>query len=121
MANVPNSTESDHRPISKKRNWLLLLLGIFVLGLVVYTQFTVFVVQPIGAVPDGATVVIWRSSKLNFIDSADAVCARVSGGVSLLCRGVVLASVAKSNQVLLHLPYSETLYLVSTNGSTYEK
>jgi len=46
-----------------------------------------FVVQPIGALPDGATVVVAGMHRLNLIDSPDAVCMRLQGGVSLLCRG----------------------------------
>jgi len=106
----------------KKRVWLLIAMGCLIaLTIFVYNEFTFFVVQPIGAVPDGATIVIWRTGKLNFVDSADGFCAPESGGVSLLCRGVVLAAVAKNNQILLHLPYSETLYDVSTDGKSYEK
>jgi hypothetical protein len=107
----------------KRIRLLLLVVGcvLVVLAVFVYNEFTIFVVQPIGALPNGATAVIWRTGKLNFIDSADGFCARESGGVSLLCRGAVLAAVAKNNQILLRLPYSEALYEVSTDGKTYEK
>ena len=107
---------------TKRIRFLLIIFAcLFVVAVIVYNEFTFFVVQPIGAVPDGATVVIWRKGKFNFIDSADALCARESGGVSLICRGVVLAAVAKNDDILLRLPYSETLYEISTNGKTYEK
>lgn len=107
---------------TKRIRFLLIVLAcVFVLAVIVYNEFTLLVVQPIGAVPDGATVVIWRKGKLNFIDSADGVCARESGGVSLICRGVVLAAVAKNDEILLRLPYSQTLYEISTDGKTYEK
>ena len=86
-----------------------------------YTQVTLFVIEPIGAIPDGRTLVIWRTSKLKFIDSADGFCARELGGVSLLCRGMTLAAVAENNTVLARLPYSDTLYLISTGGNRYEK
>ena len=108
----------------RRRIRLLVVVGgclLVILAVFVYNEFTIFVVQPIGALPEGATVVIWRTGKLNFIDSADGFCARESGGVSLLCRGAVLAAVVKNNQILLRLPYSETLYQVSTDGKTYEK
>jgi hypothetical protein len=84
-------------------------------------NLTIFVVAPIGALPEGRTVILWRNSKaLSFIDSADAVCDRTSGGVSLLCRGLTLAAVIKANPVLLRLPYSDTLYSISTNGKRWE-
>lgn len=116
------SEDGGRRQIKKKSIWLLTILGCLVaLVLFIYYQFTIFVVQPIGALPNGATVIIWRTSKLNFIDSADGFCARESNGVSLLCRGAVLAAVVKKNDILLRLPYSETLYLLSTDGRSYEK
>jgi|SRR5439155_23142880 len=96
-------------------------LALPVLLCVASTQIlTIFVVQPLGAVPEGATVVIWRREKTRFIDSADAICQREAGRVNLLCRGAVLAGVAKGD-FLLRLPYSETLYLFSTHGVTYDR
>jgi hypothetical protein len=90
-------------------------------ALLFYTQFTVFVVQPIGAIPEGKTLILKRTTRLHFIDSADAVCKRETGSVNLLCRGVVLAAVAKNDMVVGRLPCSETLYLVSTGGVKYDR
>lgn len=84
------------------------------------TQITLFVIQPIGAVPEGKTLVIPRAGEMNFIESADAICERKTGGVSILCRGMALAQIAKS-QIYMRLPYSETLYLISTDGKSYSK
>jgi len=89
--------------------------------LVAYTQFTVFVVPPIGAVPEGRTIVISRLNKINFIDSADAMCERAQGGVSLLCRGMMLAAVSKNATIYLRLPYSDWLYSISTGGLRYDR
>ncbi len=86
-----------------------------------YTQLTIFVIQPIGAVPDGRTLIIRRTGKLKFIDSADGLCAREFGRVNLVCRGVALGMIAKNETVLLSLPYSQTLYRISTDGKMYEK
>jgi hypothetical protein len=105
--------------MSKRKIILLAVLAAFLI--VVYTQVTIFVVQPIGAMPGGRTLVIWRTGKLRFIDSADGLCGREANGVSLLCRMAVLGAVAKNNTVLVRLPYSETLYLISTGGKTYER
>jgi hypothetical protein len=96
------------------------LVGI-VLLILVYTQFTLFVVQPIGAIPEGRTLLILRTGKLNFIDSGDGLCEREMGGVSLLCRMATLAQVAQNSNVIVRLPYSETLYLISTGGKTYDR
>ncbi len=72
-----------------------MLLALIAFGVFCYTQLTLFVVQPIGAVPDGVTLVIWRREKTNFIDSADAFCERQVGGVTMLCRGATLAAIAR--------------------------
>ena len=103
------------------RRKIILLVTLAALLTVAYTQVTFFVIQPIGAIPDGRTLLIWRTGKLKFIDSADALCNREVNGVSLLCRIAVLGAVAKNNTVLMRLPYSETLYLVSTGGKTYDR
>lgn len=97
------------------------LIGVFgVLVLLVYTQLTFFVIPPIGALPEGRTLLIARLNKSTFIDSPDAMCERLQGGVGLLCRGAMLGAVAKNATVLLRLPYSATLYGLSTGGRTYE-
>ncbi|TKV71656.1 hypothetical protein FDV58_39240 [Bradyrhizobium elkanii] len=96
--------------------------GALIASFIVLTQFvTIFVIQPIGAIPEGRTVVITRLTNLNFVDSADAVCDRKLGGVSLLCRGAVMGKVAKEARILVRLPYSETLYSISTGGKSYSR
>jgi len=89
--------------------------------LVVYTQITLFIIPPIGAIPEGKTVIILRLNKTKFIDSPDAMCERLQGSVNLFCRGVMLGVVAEKSKILLRLPYSKTLYRISTGGTTYSK
>ena len=103
----------------KKKRITLMLIIIVILGIITYTQITLFIIPPIGAIPEGKTVVILRLNITNFIDSPDAICGRMQGGVSLLCRSVTLAGVLENSKILLRLPYSEYLYLISTNGKTY--
>ena len=103
------------RPIS------LLLVALAAVAIVIYTQCTIFVVPPIGAVSEGRTLIISRLNMTEFVDSADAMCERIQGGVSLLCRAMVLGAVAEKSTVYLRLPYSQTMYLVSTGGKFYEK
>ena len=105
----------------RKTGWLILLASVSIAAILAYTQLTIFVIQPIGAIPEGKTLVITRLNKTEFIDSADAMCERIQGGVSLLCRMAVLGAVAEKSQVLLRLPYSETLYQISTGGKTYDR
>jgi hypothetical protein len=100
----------------------LFILALAVLLGIAAAQFiTVFVVQPIGAVPEGRTLVITRLNTMHFIDSADSWCERQVGQVNLLCRAAVMGRVADQATILARLPYFETLYKVSTNGKTYER
>jgi len=99
----------------------LLIAGIVAaVAIVIYTQITIFVVPPIGAVPEGRTVIMLRLNKTNFIDSADAICERIQGSVSLLCRGITMAGIVNNTKILARLPYSESLYLLSTRGKRYD-
>jgi len=99
---------------------LLVVLG---LGVALSTQVTLFVVPPIGAVPDGRTLVILRLQgdefETKFIDSADAICERHMGGVNLLCRGIALAAIGENATVLVRLPYVEFLEGVANGGVLY--
>lgn len=101
-----------------KKNSIISLVILAVTAIVVYTQLTFFIIPPIGAVPEGKTVVILRLNKTNFIDSPDAMCDRIQGEVSLLCRGMVMAAVVEKSSIIARLPYSEMLYQVSTDGKT---
>ncbi|MGE8058383.1 hypothetical protein [Pseudomonas sp. NPDC089547] len=95
--------------------------GIALLCLVIYTQITIFAVPPIGAVPEGRTVIMLRLNKTNFIDSADAMCVRIQGYVNLLCRGMTMGAVVNATTIIARLPYSETIYKISTGGNTYDR
>ena len=100
---------------------MIAIISIAILIIVLCTQITFFVVQPIGAVPEGKTLVILRMNKTKFIDSADAMCAREMNGVSLLCRGMMMAAVVNKGTILLRLPYSQFLYNISTDGKEYDR
>ncbi len=112
---------NEPAPRRRGRRWLLGILVTSVLAIAVYTQLTIFVVPPMGAMPEGRTVIILRLNKTEFIDSPDAMCERVEGGVSLLCRAMAIGAVGNNMTVIARLPYSQTLYLISTNGATYER
>ena len=100
-----------------RRLWVVVCL--LVACVLIYATLGVFVVQPIGAVPDGVTMIVTRLNTMQFVDSADAWCARNMGGVNLLCRAMVLGKVAQESTILLRLPYSESAYLLSTGGVVY--
>lgn len=93
------------------------------LGLLFWWQFSVFVVQPIGAAPEGRTLVISRLNRdvVQFVDSADGICQRQMGGVSLLCRGAMLSSVLEEATIVARFPYMDWLYKISTGGRTYDR
>jgi hypothetical protein len=105
--------------MSKK--YTVLLISILVLMVLIYSQLTFFVVAPIGAVPEGRTVVMLRLNKTQFIDSADGICDRVQGGVSLMCRMFTMGAVLEKATIIARLPYSETLYSISTGGKKYDR
>ncbi len=105
----------------KNQKRIYTLTGAVLILFILYSTVTIFVIPPIGAIPEGKTLVISRLNKTNFIDSADAMCERISGGVSLLCRGMAIGTVLEKSTIYLRLPYMHSLYLISTNGSTYEK
>lgn len=104
-----------------KAKHTIALVIVAVLMVAIYTQITIFVVPPIGAIPEGRTVVIARLNKTEFIDSPDGMCQRIQGGVSLLCRGMVMAAVIEKTTILVRLPYSSWLYSISTGGKTYDR
>ncbi|KQP39450.1 MULTISPECIES: hypothetical protein [unclassified Methylobacterium] len=100
----------------------LATLAIMAVALVIAAQFvTIFVIQPIGAIPEGRTVIISRLTNLNFIDSPDAFCEREMGNVNLLCRGMVAGRVASQATIIARLPYSSMLYGISTRGKSYDR
>jgi hypothetical protein len=100
---------------------LLAVAGIALLCVIIYTQITIFSVPPIGAVPEGRTVIMLRLNKTKFIDSADAMCVRIQGYVNLICRGMTMGAVVNATTILARLPYSETIYKISTGGETYTR
>lgn len=104
-----------------KKNHTIALIITVALMVVIYTQVTIFVVPPIGALPEGKTVIITRLNKTEFIDSPDAMCERIQGGVSLLCRGIIMGAVVEKSTILLRLPYSSWLYGISTGGKVYDR
>ena len=108
-----------------KRKRLIALAVIFLLvewGLLFYFTTGFFVIQPIGALPEGATVWYLRyDTGLPFISSADGFLVDNQRDVSLLNRGFVLAVLVKpiAQLKIASLPYSKTLYLISTGGREF--
>lgn len=102
------------------RSLLFILLVAVVLGYLGYTQLTIFITQPIGLLPEGRTLIVDRVEGFRFVDSGDAWCERKLGDVNLLCRAAALGVVEADADIYLRLPYSDWLYLVSTDGRRYD-
>ena len=103
---------------------MLLIISLFLFGIFFRIFCGIFVIQPIGAIPDGTTIVYWRSGMdMPFISSAVGILEKSGTGVSLLGRAMILANLADpiKERELFRLKYSETLYLKSTGGKQYEK
>jgi len=107
-----------------KKKLIIGSILILTIGLFFRIFCGIFVIQPIGAIPEGTTIIYWRSSmNLPFIASADGLLDKSGAGVSLLGRGMMLAKVAepiKENEIF-RIGYSETIYLWSTGGKKFEK
>lgn len=103
----------------RRRRWLAPLLAAALL-LALYTQLGFYSIQPIGALPEGSTVLVWRQGGEPFFNSPDGTCLRVQDGVSLLCRMAAL-KVAPTERILLRLPYQSWAYLASTGGRTFDR
>lgn len=106
-------------PARRPRRWLapLLLAGLLLL---LSTQLGLYTIQPLGAVPTGGTVLVWRSASEPFFNSPDGLCLRIQQGVSLLCRLGALAN-GPADRVILRLPYQHWAYLASTGGRTFDR
>jgi hypothetical protein len=101
---------------------ILAIISVFIIVIgIISTQVTIFVIQPIGMLPEGKTLIISKLNKTKFVDSADGICLRTIGEINLLCRGAVLAAVINHSHIILKLPYSEFLYKISTGGKEFEK
>ncbi|MCX2589971.1 hypothetical protein OQ435_17540 [Proteus penneri] len=102
---------------------LLVILAILAISLSIfaYNKLTIFTVQPIGAIPDGVTVVIWKKGDMKFFESPDSLCIQKTGGVSLLCRMRMLGNAIDKDDIIIRLPYSEYAYLKSTNGRVFDR
>ena len=77
-----------------------------------------YTVQPIGALPEGRTLIVWRAAGEPFFNSPDAECLQRTGGVSLMCRLIALGQ-APTDRIVVRLPYMRFAYLASTDGREF--
>lgn len=102
-----------------------ILLGIVALALLGFRLCCgLFVIQPIGAIPEGTTIAYWRiGTNFDFIESPDGLVKKTGVGLSLWTRAIALGTAAQPviDRELFRLPYMESLYLITTDGESYDR
>jgi hypothetical protein len=101
-----------------KSTWSAVVLAVFAVAFYMFCGF--YTVQPIGALPEGGTAIVWRATGEPFFNSPDALCLERIGGVSLMCRGMAMAQ-APTSRIILRLPYQAWAYSASTGGQTFDR
>ena len=102
----------------------VLIISIVVFLIFIRTTIGIFVIQPIGAIPDGTTIVYWRvGTNFDFVESADGLVQKTGAGLSLFTRGIALAAAAEPvvQREIFRMPYSSFLYGLTTGGEYYDK
>jgi hypothetical protein len=100
------------------------LLFSFIGGLIFYFSVGFFVIQPIGAIPEGVTIMYFRLGlNVSFITSPDGILIDNDQDVSILGRMIIMGKFGEIviNRKILSLPYSDSMYLISTRGKQFEK
>ena len=107
----------------KSKKVLIIIFGILVFLCLFYFCTGFFVVQPIGALPEGATIWYFRAGlNLPFVVSADGLLLQIEGDVSLFGRAMALTGImsAIEGRIILRLPFSRILYLITTDGQEFD-
>ena len=99
---------------------LIIPLAFVLLIVVVYSTMGFYSIQPIGAVPEGSTWLVWRNSGEPFFNSADSTSLSRSGGVSLLSRGLALRDAPKE-RIIVRLSYWKYAYMQSTGNREFSQ
>ena len=106
------------------KRFLKILLPFIIIGLLFRFFCGIFIIHPMGAIPKGTSIVYLRTElNLPFIASADGILDKSGKGVSLFGRAILIGKLAEpiKEKEIFRFSYSETLYLWSTGGKTYEK
>ena len=93
------------------------LLLLLVVGTLV-ARLELFSIQPLGAVPDGLTLLVWRHPGEPFFNSLDGSCERSEGALSVACRGRAIVA-APIERIVWRLPYLDWAYRASVTRQTY--
>lgn len=113
--------EIKEKPRKKGRGLLIIVILLLVIWFGVRPG--VFVIQPIGALPEGITIIYYsRNPEMPFFLSPDGLCLEIYGLVSLLCRAAGIGAVDElADRILLRLPYLRWAYLLSTGGLEFDQ
>ena len=107
-----------------KKFLIYTLISILLAGIAFRIFCGIFVIQPIGSLPKGATYIYWRNGiDLPFIESADGYLEKKGYPVSAFARGTVLMKYTESikQKQIVRFNHSKTLYLYTTGGKTYDE
>jgi len=108
--------------MNKKRLSINIFICVLISCILIYFTTGFFIIQPIGMLPKGATLMYWRIGvSMPFITSADGLLGKSESGVSLFGRVLTMGTVLSKlqNRKIISLPYSKMLYLISTGGIEY--
>jgi hypothetical protein len=83
---------------------------VLVLVVLLYRSFGFFIIEPIGAIPDGVTILYWRwGVDLPFISSVDGL---LGDRVSILGRAITFVGVIKrledGNRIIMKITYKNS-------------
>jgi hypothetical protein len=120
---VQQPTVEKETPKRRKRIYIALSVIVVLLLAWILIRPGVFTIQPLGAMPDGITIIYHsRNPEMPFFSSPDGMCLEMQGSVSLFCRGAALAAADElADRIILRLPYNHWAYLQSTGGREFEE
>jgi hypothetical protein len=108
------------QPQKSHKGQIIAVVVIAAILAILYTQVGFYTVQPIGALPEGITLLVWRRGSEPFFNSPDGMCLQRIGGVSLFCRMSALEA-APTDRIIARLGYWEFAYLQSTGGLIFDR
>ena len=91
----------------------IILLILIVLAVVFYLNFSLFVIPPMAAFPEGVTFVTDKQPEFKFIDSTDGYLLREQGSVGIKQQVAVVDKVSATAKIYARLPYIKLLYMKS--------
>lgn len=119
------SVDNPHKAKTKTKGCLIAPFALLILLAAIWflVRPGVFTVQPIGALPDGITVIYHsRGPQMPLFSSPDGMCLQIQGSVTLFCRMASFAAVEEiTDRIIMRLPYIDMAYLISTGGSRFEQ